>query len=220
MTMPLEPTATSGDPTTAATAPITTPADAAATAAIVPPSPAVPAVQVPPRKPAGGRAAGGRAAGGRWVNVLLGAAALLAVGGVAFAVGRTTAPASAVGFVGDGGPMVIRPDGSFDPGAAPDGVRPGGPGFLAAGGLTLEGTVTAVDADSITVRLASGEEQTIQVDDATTYHEATAADPSAVAVGDEVAVQADGGRVRIDAGGGTGSNAAPELTAGDVTVRR
>ena len=40
-----------------------------------------------------------------WLNLLLGAAAILAVGGVAFAVGRSTAPAAAFGGrPGAGGP--------------------------------------------------------------------------------------------------------------------
>ena len=155
------------------------------------------------------------------LNLLLGAAAVIAVGGVAFAIGRSTAPADAVGFVpGPGGPALLQPGGSFDPNGGPI-VRQGGPGGLRAG-LTMDGTVTAVDADSVTIQLASGEEVTFDLDAETTFHEATAADASAIAVGDEVAVQASGGRVQIDsnAGGGTTSNGTPTLSAEDVTVRR
>lgn len=178
------------------------------------PTPAAPVAAAAPVVVSRRRSAG-------WLNLLLGAAAVIAVGGVAFAIGRSTAPADAVGFVpGAGGPALLQPGGSFDPNGGPI-VRQGGPGGLGAG-LTMDGTVTAVDADSVTIQLASGEEVTFDLDAETTFHEATAADASAIAVGDEVAVQASGGRVQIDsnAGGGTTSNGTPTLSAEDVTVRR
>jgi hypothetical protein len=158
-----------------------------------------------------------RSGGGRWVNVLLGAAAVLAIGGVAFAVGRSTAPANAAVVVPDGGIVIDGGAGSFDPGAGPQ-VRPGGPGLLGAGGPTLQGTVTALDDHSITIRLANGDELSVSLDDETTYHEATETDATAVAVGDEVLVQADGGRISI--GQGDPGQGDPDLTAADVTVRR
>ena len=162
-----------------------------------------------------------KASSGRWLNLLLGAAAIIAVGGVAFAIGRSTAPAAAFapGTFPDGA-GITRPNGSFDPGAG--GGGPAGPGFLGGGGgLTLDGTVSAIDADSLTVTLASGQEMTFDLDAATTYHEATETDPSAVAVGDQVSVQASGGRIDIGGGGsGSGTATSPSLTAGDVTVRR
>ena len=113
-----------------------------------------PARRSPSSSPSAAVAAG-------WLNLLLGAAALIAVGGVAFAIGRTTAPADAVGLV----PGVIV-NGGPSPAAASTRmparmVRPGGPGFVGAGGPTIEGTVTAIDADSITITLASGDEVTI-----------------------------------------------------------
>jgi hypothetical protein len=176
--------------------------------------PATPGVPVAPvvvatRKPSSGR----------WLNLLLGVAAVLAVGGVAFAIGRSTAPAASfpTGAFPDGA-VLARPNGSFDPGGA--GGGPAGPGFLGAGGgLTMEGTVSAIDADSITVTLGSGEEMTFDLDDGTTYHDATETDAAAVAVGDQVAVQASGGRLDIG-GGSNGTATSPSLTAGDVTVRR
>ena len=39
-----------------------------------------------------------RSSSGRWLNVLLGVAAAVAIGGVAFAVGRSSAPVNAAGF--------------------------------------------------------------------------------------------------------------------------
>jgi hypothetical protein len=77
----------------------------------------------------------------------------------------------------------------------------------------------AIDADSITVTLGSGEEMTFDLDDGTTYHDATETDAAAVAVGDQVAVQASGGRLDIG-GGSNGTATSSSLTAGDVTVRR
>jgi hypothetical protein len=184
------------------------------TTPIEPIEPATPGVPVAPvvvatRKPSSGR----------WLNLLLGVAAVLAVGGVAFAIGRSTAPAASfpTGAFPDGA-VLARPNGSFDPGGA--GGGPAGPGFLGAGGgLTMEGTVSAIDADSITVTLGSGEEMTFDLDDGTTYHDATETDAAAVAVGDQVAVQASGGRLDIG-GGSNGTATSSSLTAGDVTVRR
>jgi hypothetical protein len=196
---------------------MTMPPDAPLTPApVTPPTPATTPSPVQPVVVAK------KANGGRWVNVLLGAAAVIAVGGVAFAIGRSTAPATTGfvpgGLVVDGGPV-----GSFDPNVVPGG-GPGGPAML-GGGPTIQGTVTAVDADSITIKLASGDEVTLALDDETTYHESTTIDPSTVQVGDDVAVQADGGRFTFN-GNGQGQDADPgtggdqDLTANDVTVRR
>jgi hypothetical protein len=192
---PVPPTAASSGPATPSpSGPVT-------------PAPATPVQPVTPVR---------RPTGGRWVNVLLGLAAVVAIGGVAFAIGRSTAPTdSAVAFP-DGGIVIDGSTGSFDPGAGPQ-VRPGGPGLLGTG-PTLEGTVTAVDPDSITIRLANGDEISIALDDETTYHEATVADASTVAVGDDVAVRAEGGRITI--GQGDQGQLSPDLTADDVTVRR
>jgi hypothetical protein len=148
------------------------------------------------------------------LNLLLIGAALLAIGGVAFAIGRSTAPASAfqpVGALPDGG-TAVRPDGSFAPGAGGPGA--GGPAL--GGGLSLAGTVKAVDGDSLTLTLENGEEMTFTLDDDTTYREATDAAASDVAVGDDVSVRV-AGRGRIPAAEG---GQAPELTAEDVTVSR
>jgi hypothetical protein len=154
------------------------------------------------------------------LDLALAAAAILAIGGVAFAIGRATAPAASPAFTrGDLAPggAIVGSDGSFDPGAGPNGARPG---FALDGGLSIEGTVTAVDADSITLKLADGREMTFDLDDSTAYHQATDASQSDVAVGDDVSVTASGdGRVR--AGGAGGSNGeTPRLSATDVTVGR
>ena len=149
----------------------------------------------------------------RLLNLLLIGAAIVAVGGVAFAVGRSTAPASALprfGAFSNGG-TGVRPDGSFAPDA-------GGPGFFGRdGGLSLDGTVKAVSADSLTLTLADGRDMTFKLDGTTTYRQAKPAAATDVAVGDSVSVKVTGvGRV-AGAGGGTTTT---DLTASDVTVAR
>lgn len=157
-----------------------------------------------------------------WVDWLLGAALVLAIGGVAFAVGRTTAPvANAVTFPGGAlpnGGFGVGPNASLDPSAsfAPGGGQVGRPGFLGAGGLAIEGAVTAIDATSLTLTLDSGETMTFDLDGATTYHEAASAAADAVAVGDDVSVRVSGGGVQA----GNGGAGAASLTATDITVTR
>ena len=163
------------------------------------PSP-VPVVAVAPRARSGGI-----------LNLLLIGAAIVAIGGVAFAVGRSTAPAAAFQRAGafDGG-TVTGPRGSFAPGA-------GGPAAFSLGGaITMDGTVKSIDADSLTLTLADGQEMTFKLDGATTYREATDAAATDIAVGDQVSVKAAGGG-RIQAGA---DGQPSDLTAGDVTVAR
>jgi ABC-type transport system substrate-binding protein len=151
----------------------------------------------------------------RLLDIALAVAAVLAIGAVAFAAGRITAPAASPAFARGGlipGGAIVGPDGSFDPGTGPNGARPG---FALDGGLAIDGTVTAVDADSITLKLADGQEMTFKLDDTTTYHEAADASASDVAVGDDVSVKVTGGRVA--AGGGAET---PQMSAADVTVGR
>jgi hypothetical protein len=139
---------------------------------------------------------------------------VLAIAGVAFAVGRTTAPTTpAAAFERGGfapGGAIARPNGSFDPGAGPN------RGFAFDGGLSIDGTITAIDADSVTLRLEDGQEMTFALDDSTTYHEAIDASASDVAVGDDVSISVDRGNGPVDATGGE----QPQLSASDVTVTR
>lgn len=160
-----------------------------------------------------------RGASQRWLNVLLGAAAVLAIGGVAFAVGRSTAPAAAAGlgtFPGGQNGVILSPDGSFDPGVVPGGGA-GGPGLFGSGSITIEGTVASIDGGTLTITLASGETMDVTLDDETTYHAATEATADDVTVGDDVAVRLSGGRIVADGGGGA---AGPQVSADDVTVAR
>ena len=141
-------------------------------------------------------------------------AAVLAIGAVAFAAGRITAPASAVPAIRSWRARPGRRDRRARRQLRPE--RADGPGGLALdGGLAIDGTVTAVDADSITLKLADGQEMTFKLDDTTTYHEAADASASDVAVGDDVSVKVTGGRVAAGSGGET-----PQMSASDVTVGR
>ncbi len=173
---------------------------AAAPTDIPGPGPA-PVVPVGPRRRSGGV-----------LNLLLIGAAILAIGGVAFAVGRSTAPTSPVGRFGGtaNGGTGVRPGGSFAPGGGGQG------GFGLGGGIALDGTVTAMDAGSLTLTLGNGQQVTVKLDSTTAYRQATAATPTDVAVGDNVSVKVSGGR----GAGGAGGATPPDLTASDVTVAR
>jgi len=123
------------------------------------------------------------ASGGRGTSILLGVAAAIAIGGLAFAGGRLTAPAAAStrGQLGNG----VFGGGS---GAGQGSTGQGFAGRGGFGGISIRGTVSAVSADSITVTLAGGTSVTIPLDASTTYHTRTPAAASAVTVGSQVAV--------------------------------
>jgi hypothetical protein len=143
---------------------------------------------------------------GMLVNVLLGIAVVVAVGGVAFAVGRATAPATVAatnGRFGNGG--FVGPNASGAPGGGF--VEPGG--FAGNGGASIEGTVTAISADSVTLQLASGQTVTIPIDAQTTYHQRTAATAADVTTGSTVIVQLQGGRGFFTNGNGNGGAGGP-----------
>ena len=164
-----------------------------------------------------------KSSGGRWLNLVLGVAFAVAIAGVAFAVGRTTAPASAATGAGRGGFGGQFPGGSFaprasgQPGAGRGGF--GGGAFGAGAGLTVSGTVVSVDGDTMTIKTTGG--QTIQVatDSSTTYNTQAPASATDVAAGKTVQVQLD-----ITGGGGfgrpnaSGAPSGPAGTASNVTV--
>jgi hypothetical protein len=154
-----------------------------------------------------------------WLNVLLGLAVAVAIGGVAFAAGRMTAPATASVNAGNGG----NGGRFFQGGNVPEGFPGGGnggddanrqgfPGARGAfGGASIQGTVTAVTPDSITIHTASGQDVTIALDSTTTYHQESSATASDVKTGGTVIV-------RIGFGGGGTSETPTGPTANDVTV--
>lgn len=147
------------------------------------------------------------------LNAMLGLALVVAVSGVAFAVGRLTAPSTSAfpnggpgggNFPGGPGASFI-PGGSFAPGIGGNG--PGG-GLLGAGGLTLEGTVESVSGDTLTIRTADGQTVEVTLPEDASYHSQVSASSSDVTSGSTVLV-----RVGVQTGQGTN-----QLTASDVTI--
>jgi hypothetical protein len=163
-----------------------------------------------------------RGGSGMFVNAILAIALVVAVGGVAFAVGRATAPAAtATGRTGFGA------NGQGFPGGPNASGAPGGfNGGFGAGGISIQGTVTAVSADSITLQIAGGQSLTIPLNASTTYATRTPATAAAVTSGSTVIVQLEGGRGAFGngnggQGGGPNASGAPGRTLGpasNVTV--
>ncbi len=172
-------------------------------APLAPPAPPTP--QAP-----GPVAVQAKARGGSLLTWLLAGALLVAAAGIAFAVGRVTAPAQAAAFRGGLA-------GGNGQGALP-GTANNGQGFRAAlgsGGLTVRGTVTAVNGQTLTLQLAGGQTVTVNLSGSTTYHKATTGSASDVTNGSTVEVQVQGFQ--------RGANASPspgttQLSASDVTV--
>jgi len=183
------------------------------------------------------------AGSGRVLNLALGVAVLVAATGVAFALGRASAPAAVAaplapaanvpggaggpasgGVPANGGGTGNLPGASFDlNGGGPNGGGPGG-GDDTDGGLGLErgggsvqGTVQSVTADGVTLKLANGRTITIGLDGSTTYHAEASAAPSDVAAGKQVIVRVTGG-FRPSDGSANGSGGVRFGTAADVTV--
>ncbi len=152
---------------------------------------------------------------GRFLNAILAIALVVAVGGVAFAVGRTTAPAAAAtGNRGNfGAGNFLGPGASLAPGAsaAPGGLIGGGQGGLGGlgGGLTVSGTVQSVTSDTLTIETTSGQTVELGLDTDTTYHRKTDGAAADVATGSTVEVQ-------LDFAGGLGRPTASADTSGLV----
>jgi hypothetical protein len=150
---------------------------------------------------------------GRATNILLGVALLVAVGGLAFAGGRVTAPAGASGFPGG---RAGFPTGSFDPNQA-GGFDPNRAGGFAPGGdraLTITGTVKSLDGSTLVLTAGDGTEMTIDVS-GSTYHTETAATASDVTSGSSVSVTVTGfGGFR-----GPNASAAPNGGAGSTSIK-
>jgi hypothetical protein len=160
-------------------------------------------------------------------SVALVVAALVAVGGLAFAGGRLTAPASAAtpgggnGFRG-GGNFPFASFGANGPGA---GVFRGGTDLRS---VSLRGQVTAISSDSITIQLDNGSSVTVPLDSQTTYHDSTAGSAADVTVGSTVTVEPGTTTFQPGASPAPGASFAPGGAAGaldfgpatDVTVIR
>ena len=164
-----------------------------------------------------------RSRSARIVNLVLALAVGVAVAGVAFAVGRGTAPAAAAGTFPRGQFFTNGQGPNGGNGQGGNGGQGGPGGFAGAGGLTIEGTVSAVTADSVTIKTAGGAEITVSTSGDTTYHQQAAAASGDVKSGSTVLVRVDGFRGRFG-GGGPGASPAPSgaprtnATATDITV--
>jgi hypothetical protein len=210
----------------------------------VEPEPGPPAGPQPAAGPGSARrGSSGSSGSSRILNIALGAAILVAVAGVAFAIGRGTAPASGTAgsgtaiVPGQGGVFVPGGNGGNLPGASFDlngnpggfpgdggqgGVRGDRGGF--GGGLTITGTVDSVSAESITIKLESGQTVTVGLDGSTTYHQQADAAASDVTAGTTVQVQLAGGFRPGQNGNGNGNgngntgSSTTLGTAGSVTI--
>jgi hypothetical protein len=164
-----------------------------------------------------------KSSGGRGTSLLFVLAGVVAVGGIAFAAGRLTAPASATtaGRFPNGQGFPANGQGFPANGQLPANGQ-GFPGRAGGfGGTSLAGTVDAVSADSITVKLESGTSITIPLDAKTTYYAAAAATAADVTVGSQVRVTP--GARAADPGASFDPNASPGAAisfgpASDVTV--
>ena len=161
------------------------------------------------------------------LSLLLGFALVVAVGGVAFAAGRLTAPAPAAAsgggrgtFGGGGGTGTGTGFGGgngFQPGAS--GQPGGGAGFGGLGGadLTLTGTVQSISPTSITLKTQNGQTVDIPIDSSTTYHGQQAATSTDVKTGATVQIALSGGFGGGFGGGrgrGAGASAPPPVGGG------
>jgi hypothetical protein len=173
------------------------------------------------------------------ISIILGVAVLVAVGGVAFAAGRVTAPAPAVatrggGFFGGGAGAGGNGGGTGNGGGGANGGGAGGGAFagrFGGGSVALSGTVTEVASDHITLQVTGGGTITIPIDSSTTYHSQAAASASDVASGAKVLVQLTpgtggfnraspnpSGGVNPGSGNGTGGAGRGLGSAKDITV--
>ena len=172
--------------------------------------PSAPALQIPRRKASAG-----------WLNVVLVVAAVVAVGGIAFALGRSTAPVAAATARGTGnfaGGNFAR--GSFTPGQS--GAPADGSGFLGGirggGGVNLSGTVQSVSGDTLTITPADGQTVELSIGSDTNYHTQSPATASDVKAGSKVEVQLQFGAGGFRPNASAAPSAGPVGTASSVTV--
>jgi hypothetical protein len=173
---------------------------------------AAPTVATSPAAPA---APSRRRGGGGGGTAILLVGAIVLVGGLGFAAGRVTAPATSsraasTGQNGAGNGAI----GGQLPAGATGAFRAGG--FLGGGGgITVEGTVTAVTADGITLDI-NGTPTEVKTDASTTYHSQGPAKAGDVSVGTKVLVRMSGFGGRPGFGGpdaGPNASGAPAASA-------
>jgi hypothetical protein len=165
----------------------------------------------------------------RTTLALLFVAALVAVGGIGFAVGHLTAPAAASSGNngnGRGNGGFARP--SLAPGETFNSSQFGGNGRTGIGGLNggITGTVESINGNQLTLKLENGSTITVDLSSSTTYHNETAGTSSDVTAGSTVIIQIETGSLTAQqspgAAGTPAANASGNptrtLTAKDVIV--
>ena len=139
----------------------------------------------------------------RTFRILLAVAALVAVGGVTFAIGRVTAPAAAAttrgGFAAGGFGA------GTGAGAAGAGGLGGRGGF--GGGVLITGTVDSISGTTMTLKEANGTTVTVNLAGTTTYHSQAAATAADVTTGKQV-------QVEVQVAGGFGGADNPAASPG------
>jgi len=194
-------------PTPGAASPVAAAAPAPAqtqpsSAAPLPPGEPLPATSPVVRPSSARKISGGAAA--------VALSALVAVGGLGFAIGRVTAPTTTDGFANGrfGNGTGQFPGGGQLPGDGNGGA--GGIGRGGFGGFTVSGTVTNVTGDQLTIKTSSGTEVTIPLDSSTAYHSQAAASSTDVTTGSNVQVQVQPDRTAAGQGGqGSGPTLGP-----------
>jgi hypothetical protein len=165
------------------------------------------------------------------LSVLLGIALLIAIGGVAFAAGRLTAPSTAT--ANGGAPGFARgANGAPGAGGAPGYGFGRGGGFGAGGGagaggnagVSIEGKVTEIASDHLTIQLSSGTTIQVPISTSTTYHRQSDATATDVTSGSQVLIRVQGRPGGAGAPAASGSPSASgnpgQLpgTATDITI--
>jgi hypothetical protein len=155
-------------------------------------------------------------------TALLAIAAVVALGGIGFAVGRATAPGrtgtvTTNAAAANGVPVQgAAPSGAAALGAIPSGLAGGlddrgGPGGGDFGASTITGTVVSVSSSSMTIKLATGQTVTVATGSSTVYHSQTTAASADVTAGASVVVQ-------TSAATSTAAGAAGSRTATNVII--
>ena len=140
-------------------------------------------------------------------TALLLVGALVAIGGVAFAVGRVTAPTATAATNGLGAGRGTGTGGTGFGGNGGAGAF-GGAGRN-AGGLSVTGTVVSIDANTIQLKLANGTSETLNLGSSVTYRDSTAGSASDVTAGATVEIG-----LSLGAGTGPTSSGQPRPSGG------
>jgi hypothetical protein len=136
--------------------------------------------------------------GDRTFRILLAVAALVAVGGVTFAIGRVTAPAAAATTRGGFGAGAFAGGTGAAGGGTGGGLGRGGFG----GGVLITGTVDSISGTTMTLKEANGASVIVNLAGTTTYHAQAATTAANVTAGKQVQVQ-----VQLTGGFGGGAEA-------------